>query len=264
MPEACPTCGGKLRRDEEEVAWRCENVACPAQLKRTLEHFAGRGAMDIEGLGTVMVEALVDKGLVRDYGDLYSLKMKDLLALERMGEKSASNLLAGIEASKERPYERVLFALGIRHVGLTAARVLAERFPSLDELSKATPEAIDEIPGVGTTIAQSLADFFSRKSNLAVIAKLCEAGVRLKAEKEGAGKPKKLAGKTFVLTGILQRYSREEASEKIIALGGRTSDSVSKKTDYLVVGSEPGSKLKKARSLNVKILTEEEFEKLIG
>jgi DNA ligase (NAD+) len=264
MPEACPDCGGKLRRDEEEVAWRCENVACPAQLKRTLEHFAGRGAMDIEGLGTVMVEALVDKGLVRDYGDLYSLKMKDLLALERMGEKSASNLLAGIEASKERPYERVLFALGIRHVGLTAARVLAERFPSLDELSKATPEAIDEIPGVGTTIAQSLADFFSRKSNLAVIAKLREAGVRLKAEKEGAGKPKKLAGKTFVLTGILQRYSREEASEKIIALGGRTSDSVSKKTDYLVVGSEPGSKLKKARSLNIKILTEEEFEKLIG
>jgi DNA ligase (NAD+) len=263
MPEACPTCGGKLRRDEEEVAWRCENVACPAQLKRTLEHFAGRGAMDIEGLGTVMVESLVDQGLVKDYGDLYSLKMKDLLALERMGEKSASNLLAGIEASKERPYERVLFALGIRHVGLTAARLLAERFPSMDELSKATPEAIDEIPGVGTTIAQSLADFLSRKSNLAVIAKLREAGVRMKAEKEGAGKPKKLAGKTFVLTGILQRYSREEASERIIALGGRTSDSVSKKTDYLVVGSEPGSKLKKARTLGVKILSEEEFDALI-
>ena len=263
MPEACPTCGGKLRRDEEEVAWRCENVACPAQLKRTLEHFAGRGAMDIEGLGTVMVEALVDRGLVKDYGDLYSLKMKDILSLERMGEKSASNLLAGIEASKERPYERVLFALGIRHVGLTAARVLAERFPSLDELSKATPEAIDEIPGVGTTIAQSLDDFLSRKSNLAVVSKLREAGVRMKAEKEGAGKPKKLAGKTFVLTGILQRYSREEASEKIIALGGRTSDSVSKKTDYLVVGSEPGSKLKKARTLSVKILSEEEFEILI-
>jgi DNA ligase (NAD+) len=264
MPEACPDCGGKLRRDEEEVAWRCENVACPAQLKRTLEHFAGRGALDIEGLGTVMVEALVDRGLVKDYGDLYSLKMKDLLALERMGEKSASNLLAGIEASKERPYERVLFALGIRHVGLTAARVLAERFPSLDELSKATPEAIDEIPGVGTTIAQSLADFLSRKTNLAVIAKLREAGVRLKAEKEGVGKPKKLAAKTFVLTGILHRYSREEASEKIIALGGRTSDSVSKKTDYLVVGADPGSKLKKARTLSVKILTEEEFENLIG
>jgi DNA ligase (NAD+) len=264
MPEACPDCGGKLRRDEEEVAWRCENVACPAQLKRTLEHFAGRGAMDIEGLGTVMVEALVDRGLVKDYGDLYSLKMKDLLALERMGEKSASNLLAGIEASKERPYERVLFALGIRHVGLTAARVLAERFPSLDELSKATPEAIDEIPGVGTTIAQSLADFLSRKSNLAVIAKLREAGVRMKAEKEGAGKPKKLAGKTFVLTGVLKRCTREEASEKIIALGGRTSDSVSKKTDYLVSGAEPGSKLKRARTLGVKILSEEEFEKLIG
>jgi DNA ligase (NAD+) len=262
MPEACPTCGGKLRRDEEEVAWRCENVACPAQLKRTLEHFAGRGAMDIEGLGTVMVEALVDKGLVKDYGDLYSLKMKDLLALERMGEKSASNLLAGIEASKERPYERVLFALGIRHVGLTAARVLAERFPSLDELIKATPEAIDEIPGVGTTIAQSLGDFLSRKSNLAVIAKLREAGVRMKAEKEGTGKPKKLAGKTFVLTGTLKRCSREEASEKIIALGGRTSDSVSKKTHYLVVGADPGSKLKRARTLSVKILTEEEFEAL--
>ena len=263
MPEACPTCGGKLRRDEEEVAWRCENVACPAQLKRTLEHFAGRGAMDIEGLGTVMVESLVDQGLVKDYGDLYSLKMKDLLALERMGEKSASNLLAGIEASKERPYERVLFALGIRHVGLTAARLLAERFPSLDELSRATPEEIDEIPGVGTTIAQSLADFLSRKSNLAVIAKLREAGVRMKAEKEGAGKPKKLAGKTFVLTGILQRYSREDASEKIIALGGRTSDSVSRKTDYLVVGADPGSKLKKAKTLGVKILSEEEFEVLI-
>jgi DNA ligase (NAD+) len=132
----------------------------------------------------------------------------------------------------------------------------------MDELSKATPEAIDEIPGVGTTIAQSLADFFSRKSNLAVIAKLREAGVRMKAEKEGPGKPKKLAGKTFVLTGVLKRCSREEASEKIIALGGRTSDSVSKKTDYLVVGSEPGSKLKRARTLSVKILSEEEFEAL--
>jgi DNA ligase (NAD+) len=264
MPEACPTCGGKLRRDEEEVAWRCENVACPAQLKRTLEHFAGRGALDIEGLGTVMVESLVDQGLVKDYGDLYSLKMKDLLALERMGEKSASNLLAGIEASKERPYERVLFALGIRHVGLTAARLLAERFPSLDELVQAGPEAIDEIPGIGVTIVQSVADFFSRKSNLAVIAKLRMAGVRLKTAVGAQHAAPLLAGKTFVLTGVLKRCSREEASEKIIALGGRTSDSVSKKTDYLVVGSEPGSKLKRARTLSVKILTEEEFEKLIG
>lgn len=263
MPETCPTCGGKLRRDEEEVAWRCENVACPAQLKRTLEHFAGRGTMDIEGLGTVMVETLVDKGLIKDYGDLYSLRMKGLLGLERMGEKSASNLLTGIEASKERPYERVLFALGIRHVGLTAARLLAERFPSLDELIKAKPEEIDEIPGVGTTIAQSVTDFFSRKSNLAVIAKLREAGVRLKAEKEGEGKPKKLAGKTFVLTGTLKGYSREEASERIIALGGRTSDSVSKRTDYLVVGEESGSKLAKAKTLGVKTLSEEEFEKLV-
>jgi len=160
--------------------------------------------------------------------------------------------------------ERVLFALGIRHVGLTAARLLTGRFPSLNELIQAGPEAIDEIPGVGTTIAQSLADFLSRKSNLAVIAKLREAGVRMKAGKEGAGKPKKLAGKTFVLTGALKRCSREEASEKIIALGGRTSDSVSKKTDYLVVGLDPGSKLKKAQTLGVKILTEEEFEKLIG
>jgi len=263
MPEACPDCGGKLRRDEEEVAWRCENVACPAQLKRTLDHFACRAGMDIEGLGWVMVETLVDKGLVHDYGDLYSLKIKDLLSLERMGEKSASNLLAGIEASKERPYERVLFALGIRHVGLTAARVLAERFPSLDELVKAKPEEIDEIPGMGGAIAGSVTDFFSRKSNLAVIEKLRKAGVRMKVEKGEPGKPKKLAGKTFVLTGILEKYSREEAVEKIIALGGRTSDSVSKRTDYLVVGEEPGSKLAKANSLGVKVLSEEEFEKLL-
>lgn len=263
MPEVCPDCGGKLRRDEEAVAWRCENVACPAQLKRTLDHFACRAAMDINGLGWVMVDTLVDKDLVHDYGDLYSLKMKDLLSLERMGERSASNLLAGIEASKERPWERVLFALGIRHVGLTAARVLAERFSSLDELIKAKPEEIDEIPGVGGAISGSVTDFFSRKSNLAVIAKLRTAGVRMKAEKGVPGKPKKLAGKTFVLTGTLEKYSREEASERIIALGGRTSDSVSKKTDYLVLGKEPGSKLKKAKELEVKTLTEEEFERLI-
>lgn len=264
MPEACPACGGKLRRDEEEVAWRCENVACPAQLKRTLEHFACRGAMDIEGLGTVMVEALVDAGLVKDYGDLYSLKMKDLLGLERMGEKSASNLLAGIEASKQRPYERVLFALGIRHVGLTAARLLTGRFPSLDELATAAPEAVDEIPGVGETIARSLADFFSRKSNLAVIAKLREAGVRMNAGGEGTRKPGKLSGKTFVLTGTLKRFSRDEAGDRIIALGGRTSDSVSKKTDYLVVGLEPGSKLKKAKALGVKVLGEDDFDALLN
>ncbi|MEW6684838.1 MAG: NAD-dependent DNA ligase LigA [Candidatus Edwardsbacteria bacterium] len=262
MPKTCPSCGGPIKRDESEVAWRCENIACPAQLKRRIEHFAFRGAMDIEGLGTAMVEVLVDKGLVKDYGDIYYLKKSDLLNLERMGDKSAQNLLDGIEKSKQNPFYRVLFALGIRHVGIHAARILAERFGSLKALKEAKFEDIATIYGLGGILAQSVVDFFANKRNLAVLEKLERAGVQLSEEKKVKAQP--LSGKTFVITGTLENFTREQAQELIISLGGNVSSSVSQKTNFVVVGKEPGSKYTKAKELRVKILNEEEFLKITG
>ncbi len=260
IPKHCPVCGGNVVKEREEVAYRCVNASCPAQVKRRIEHFASRKAMDIENLGEKIINLLVEKGLIKDFADIYFLKPEELLTLERMGKKSVQNLLNAINESKNRPFHRVLYALGIRHVGIGGAQILANHFPSIDALIKASLEELSQISGIGPIIGESIKNFFSDKNNLALIAKLKKAGVRLAEEK----KSKVLQGKTFVITGTLKNFTREKAHELIISCGGNVGTSVSKKTDYLVCGAEPGSKLEKARSLGVKVISEEEFLKLIG
>lgn len=264
-PRRCPICGGPLVRLPDEVAVRCENVMCPAQLKRRLFHFSSRGAMDIEGLGTALVDQLVEGRRVQDYGDLYSLTEEDLIRLERMGEKSARNVVAAIAKSKNNPLYRLIFALGIRHIGVTAARILAEHFRSIDELRMSSQETLDAIREIGPTMAASIVAFFANKQNLAVLEKLRRAGVAFETagrDREEEGLP--LADKTFVLTGTLKKYTREEAGELIRSLGGKISSSVSTRTDYVVVGDHPGAKLKKAMQLFITTLTEEQFGELLG
>ncbi|MFQ6093522.1 MAG: NAD-dependent DNA ligase LigA [bacterium] len=262
-PTRCPVCGGVLVHLPEEVAIRCENVNCPAQLKRRLQHFASRGAMDIEGLGPALIGQLVEERRVQDYGDLYYLTVGDLVSLERMAEKSAQNVLAAIANSKSNPLYRLIFGLGIRHVGVNAARILASQFPSLDNLKGSTLEELEEINEIGPTMGASIVAFFQNERNLAVLEKLRRAGVNFEGERP-AEKAKRLplAGKTFVLTGTLKGYTRDEAGELIRSFGGKVSSSVSTKTDYVVVGENPGSKLDKAKRVGVAILTEEEFQKL--
>lgn len=264
MPRRCPACGGELTRLEGEVAWRCENISCPAQVQRRIQHFASRGAMDIEGLGEAIIEMLLKKKLISDFGDLYYLKAEQLIPLERMAEKSASNLLQAIEESKNRSLDRVIFAVGIRYVGANVARILASEFGSLDALKKASRERLEQIEGIGPTIAESVFKFFRKEENLKVIEKLRQAGVRLAREEVEEEGEKLLKGKTFVLTGALSKYTREEATEIIINKGGNVSSSVSRKTDYVLVGENPGSKLQKAKQLGIKIINEEEFERMVG
>ncbi len=261
MPERCPVCGSKLVRIEGEVDWRCINVRCPAQLKRGIEHFASRNAMDIEGLGTVVIEQLVNKKLVADYGDIYYLKKGDVANLERMAEKSAENLIDAIENSKKRPLFRLIFALGIRNIGIHSARLLSEHFYSIDNLKNASYEDILSIPEMGPISAKSIVKFFKEEENVRVLKKLKDAGVNIKEAKSVEKKP--FSGKTFVFTGTLSHYTRDEAQEIIARLGGKPSNSISKKTDFVVVGKLPGSKYKKAKSLEVKILTEKEFIKML-
>ncbi|MFQ5905795.1 MAG: NAD-dependent DNA ligase LigA, partial [bacterium] len=260
-PSECPVCRSPLTRYEGEVAIRCENVSCPAQVRRRIEYFAGRSGMDIAGLGSVVVDQLVGADLLKDYGDLYSLEVEQVESMERMGRKSASNLINSIRESKERPFERVLFALGIRQVGLHAARLLASRFSSIDELARATTEEVSHIEGIGPIIAESVVKFFQDKANLSVIEKLRKAGVRLSEKKKRKGLLP-LKGRSFVFTGALSRRTREEAGELVVSLGGRVSSSISRKTDYCVAGESPGSKLDKAKALGVRVIDEEEFEKL--
>jgi DNA ligase (NAD+) len=263
MPKHCPECGSTIHHVEGEVAYRCVNAACPAKRKESLLHFAGRHAMNIDGLGDKIVDQLVDKGLVKDVADLYSLKMEDLAALERMAEKSAQNLLDEIAASKKNSLERLIYALGIQFVGERTGQLLAEHFSSLEELAAAKEEELEEVPEVGPKVAASIAEFFSEPANLKLIKKLHKAGVHPTAEKRVV-KSQKLAGKSFVFTGGLANRSREEAGEIVQQNGGKVSGSVSKKTDYVVVGTDPGSKYDKAKELGVTILTEPEFEKLLG
>lgn len=263
MPKKCPVCGGRIYRPEGEVAWRCVNIACPSQIKRRIQHFASRNAMDIEGLGRALVEQLVDNRLIKDLADLYDLKLRDLMGLERMGEKSSQNLLDGIKKSKSRPFDRVLFALGIRWVGIKAAKSLADTFGNIDKLNSASYEEIAQIPGEGSVLADSLTNFFKDPKNIALINRLQKAGLKFEKEKEEK-KRRPLLGKTFVLTGSLEKYTREEATELITSLGGKITSSVSKNTDYVVVGENPGSKYTRANALGVKIINEEELLKLIG
>ncbi len=264
MPTRCPACGGPVRRDPEFVAWRCENISCPAQLKRTIQHFAMRNAMDIEGLGEMLVNQLVDTGLVKDVADLYSLTVEQLAGLERMGEKSAANVVGAIAASKDRELWRLLHGLGILHVGEEAARKLADHFGSLDKIAAATIEELQQCPDVGPVMARSIHDFFRNPRNQAVIKKLHAAGVRPRRSGPVVAPSGPFAGKTVVITGTLSKFSRDEAKEALRKAGANVTDNVSKKTDYLIVGEDPGSKLDKARALGVKTLSEAEFVKMLG
>jgi DNA ligase (NAD+) len=263
-PQTCPRCGSVLFRPEGEVAIYCENTECPDQIKGRLEHFASRGAMDIEGLGEALIGSLVDLNLIRTFADIYSLKEKreELISLERMGQKSVDNLLAAIEKSKTQPFHRVLFALGIRYVGSGAAKKIADQFSSIDELINASEESIEAVYDIGQSISSSIRKYFSDVHNIDIINRLKDSGLKFTAEKKETG-DLKLLKKTFVLTGVLSKYSRDEASEKIIALGGKVTASVSKNTNYVVAGENAGSKLQKAQALNVQILNEEEFDKLL-
>lgn len=261
FPKRCPVCGGQAARQEDEVAARCLNAGCQAQLKARLLHFASRKAMDVEGLGEAIVDQLVDKGLVRDFADIYRLERAQLAELERMGEKSADNLCRQIEASKSRPLSRLVFALGIRHVGVNAARVLAEKFGSMKKISSVTAEEIQNTQGVGGVISESVANFFRTKQNQKIITRLAESGVQMTQPERSGAAP--LAGQVFVLTGTLQGFSREEASQKLLERGAKVSSSVSRKTTAVVCGEEPGSKLDEAKKLGVKVMTEKEFERLM-
>jgi len=263
MPKNCPECGTTIHKAEDEVAYRCVNAACPAKRKESLVHFASRHAMNIDGLGEKIVDQLVDTGLVKDVADLYSLKLAALAALERMAEKSAQNLLDEIEASKKNSLARLIFSLGMRFVGERTGQLLAEHFSSLEELASADEEQLVAVPEVGPKVAASIAEFFSEPANRKLIKKLYKAGVHPTAEKR-AVKSQKFTGKSFVFTGGLANRSREEAGEIVLEHGGKVSGSVSKKTDYVVVGSDPGSKYDKAEELGVPILSESEFETLMG
>jgi DNA ligase (NAD+) len=261
----CPACGGPIARDPEFVAWRCENIACPAQLKRTIGHFASRGAMDIEGMGEVLVNQLVDRDLVHDVADLYSLTGGQLADLERMGEKSATNVVIAIAQSKDRELWRLIHGLGILHVGEGGARKLADHFHDLDALANTDIENLQETEDVGPVMAQSVCDFFHNPRNQAVIEKLRKAGIKMKEKalpKAVATGP--FAGKTIVVTGTLAKFSRDEAKDALRNAGANVTDSVSKKTDFVIVGEDAGSKLDKALSLGVKTLSEQEFTKMLA
>jgi DNA ligase (NAD+) len=263
MPEKCPECGSEVHKAEDEVAYRCVNAACPAKRRESLLHFASRHAMDIDGLGDKIVDQLVAKGLVKDIADLYTLKLDTLIDLERFAEKSAQNLLDGIEASKKASLARLIYALGIRMIGERTGQLLAAHFSSLDDLAAATEEQLLEVGEVGPKVAASIAEFFSEPQNQKIIKKLDKLGVKPTAEKRVV-KSAKFAGKSFVFTGGLANRSREAAAELVQQHGGKISGSVSKKTGYVVVGTDPGSKHDKAKELGVPILTESEFDKLLN
>jgi DNA ligase (NAD+) len=263
MLERCPVCSSRVMQVEGEVAIRCTNIACPAQLKNRLRHFGSRGAMDIEGLGEVLVGQLVDEGLLKDPGDLYILDVETVSNLERMGEKSAENLVDGIEKSKKRDWSRVIFALGIPAVGTRAADLLAEHFRSIEELSQATAEELQTVPEVGPRTAEGIVRFFTEESNRNVIAKLKAAGVNMASSARPVSLDERFVGKTFVLTGALSGMTRSDAEQQIKQRGGKTSGSVSRNTDYVIVGENPGSKYDKAFQLGVRTLSEAEFVKML-
>ncbi|MCY3763886.1 MAG: NAD-dependent DNA ligase LigA [Gemmatimonadetes bacterium] len=264
FPMNCPVCGANLVKDESEVAIRCLNSGCAAQLKGRIRHFASRTAMDIEGLGHALVDQLVERELIRDAGDLYSLDVEKVAELERMAETSARNLMNGLERSKSQPFHSVLFALGIRHVGATVARTLADHFGSIDRLREASAEEIEAIHEIGGAIAESVNAFLKDENNAAVIDKLREAGLTLEGEEQTEAGSKPLDGMIVVVTGSLSRWGRQQAQDAVRSAGGKPTSSVSKKTDLVVAGENAGSKLEKARELGITILTEDEFAAEIG
>ncbi len=261
MPKTCPECASKIERPEGEAVWRCVNAACPAQLKERLLHFASRNAMDIDHLGTAIVDQLVDKGKVKSFYEIFDLKLEDVSTLERMAEKSAENLIGAIAKSKKAGLARLVFGLGIRHVGQRVAQVLAQTYGSMDALAKAPYEDLETIDEIGPRIAESIREFFGEKHNKKELCKLKQHKLVMTEENKAGGGS--LSGKQFVLTGTLENMTRDEAKRKIIEAGGRVTSSVSAKTDYVLAGTDPGSKLTKAQKLGIPILNEKEFQKLL-
>ncbi len=264
MPAACPECGEAVVREEGEVAVRCVSASCPAQVKESIRHFVARRAMDVEGLGDERIDQLLSAGLISDVAALYSLRAEDLAALERWGEKSAANVLAEIERSKEAGLGRLLFGLGIRHVGEKTGKVLARRFGTMEALRAATGDDLTAVSEIGPETSASVREWLERPANVRLLSKLEAAGVRMN-EAEGAPAPGgPLAGKTFVLTGTLPRRTREEAAAAIERAGGKVSGSVSRKTAAVVAGEDPGSKLTKAQSLGVPVWSEDDLDRALG
>jgi len=261
MPDRCPVCGGHVVRAEGEADHRCVNANCPAKLRESIRHFGSRSVMNIEGMGDALVEQLVDMKLVRNVADIYKLTEEKLLTLERMGKKSAQNILEEIENSKKLPLERVIYGLGIRMVGERTAQFLAEHFGSMDALMKADKEDLQQVNEIGPRVSESIRDFFDEPKNVALVERLREAGLTFKGRRKQRATT--LAGKTFVLTGTLQHHTRDEAKKLIEDAGGKVAGSVSKKTDYVVAGAEAGSKLDKARELGVAVIDENKMEDLV-
>jgi DNA ligase (NAD+) len=263
MPKACPVCGAKIFKPEGEAIARCTNISCPAQVMGRIIHFTTREAMDMEHVGPALVNQLIEKGYVKDAADLYSLTKEDIKKLERMADKSAQNVIDSIKASLDRPFERLLYSLGIRMVGKRTAQLIADHFSDIDELAKASVEDLSKIHEVGPKVAEAIVNFFREKENMHFIEKLKKAGVKVKAPGTRHLAPGPLKGKTFVFTGGMTHYTRPDAEELVRKLGGNASGSVSKRTDYVVTGTEPGSKYDKAKELGVEILTEDEFVKMV-
>ncbi|NIR49283.1 NAD-dependent DNA ligase LigA [candidate division KSB1 bacterium] len=261
LPDTCPVCGSRVVRIEGEAVHRCQNLSCPAQLKEGIRHFASKGAMDIEGFGERLVDQLVEKGLVKNIADIYSLTKDQFVGLERMAEKSAQNIIDAIEASKKVDLARFLYALGVRFVGEHVSRVLAREFGTLENLKKASIERLQQVYEIGPQVAESVHEFFSEKHNLETIDRLLKAGVKIK--EPAVLEDSKLAGKTFVFTGSLEQFTRSDAEQTVERLGGRAASSVSGSTDFVVVGAGPGSKAEKARELGIKILSEKEFTQMV-
>ncbi len=262
----CPVCNSALEKPEDEVNYYCVNYFCPAQIQGRIEHFVGRDAMDIQGLGENIIQVLTEKGFIKDYTDLFLLREKrdELLKIERFGEKSIDNLLQSIEISKEKPFEKVLFAIGIRHIGEKTAKIIARHFKSIESIMSATEDELTKVHEIGPKIAKSIKNFFSDPESKVLISKLKSAGLKFEIDKSEQMTIKdSFKGKSFVLTGTLSKYTRTEATELIEKYGGRTSSSVSKKTDFVLAGEDAGSKLEKAKSLGVKIISEDDFEEMI-
>ena len=262
FPKVCPSCKSEVVKVEGEVALRCVNMDCPAQLLRNLIHFVSKGAMDIDGLGETIVKNMVSQNIIKSAHDIYNLKLEDISSMERMGDKSAENLINSIEKSKSRGLDKFIFALGIRHVGQKASKLIAKTFKSIDKLMIASEEDISQIDGIGDIIAKSIVSYFKIPQNIELIENLKNCGINMEFKDNVIDN--KLSGKSFVLTGTLQKYTRTEASKLIESLGGTVTSSVSKKTSYVLAGSEPGSKVDKAKKLGVDIISEEEFENMIS
>ncbi len=261
LPKNCPVCGTNLTKPEGEVVWRCPNLKCPARKREYFYHFVSRGAFDIVGLGPKIIDRLLDEGLISDPADLFLLKEDDISHLERFAEKSAKNLINAIQSKKKIILPKFIYALGIRNVGEETAQDLAEYFYSIEKLKKATFQELQKIMDIGPVVSKSIYEFFQEKRNLKFIEKLIKVGVKIIEEEKPKQQP--LKGKIFVLTGSLESLTREEAKEKIRFLGGEISESVSKKTNYVIIGKEPGSKYEKAKNLRIKTISEKEFLNLL-